>query len=110
MKSFQEGTRLTLTGLTSPPRMRRSDASPDADTMSYCEPPPWRIRVTISSQGPSNLLLTLQPVCVSNGFTRSGGVMPSQETRFSLPMHVPIFVGSLELLPAPFLPQKSGAA
>ena len=40
--------------------------------MSYWLPPPWRIRVTISSEEPAYLACTTQPVCASNGFTHSG--------------------------------------
>ena len=53
--------------------MSRSDASPDAETMSYW-PPPWRISVTISSEEPAYLLVTMHPVCFSKGFTHSGCV------------------------------------
>ena len=42
--------------------------------MSYCEPPPWRISVTISSDEPRVLALTLQPVSCSNGLTHCGCV------------------------------------
>ena len=41
--------------------------------MSYW-PPPWRMSVTISSDEPAYLRLTLQPVCCSNGLTHSGCV------------------------------------
>jgi hypothetical protein len=54
--------------------MRRTLASPDAETMSYWEPPPWRISVTISSDEPAYLALTLQPVRFSNGLTHCGCV------------------------------------
>ena len=42
--------------------------------MSYWPPPPCRISVTISSEEPPYLRVTLQPVCFSNGFTHSGWV------------------------------------
>ena len=54
--------------------------------MSYCEPPPWRISVTISSEEPAYLALTLQPVCCSNGLTHSGcGVaLPRDQVELTL--------------------------
>jgi len=60
-----------LIGATSPFAMSRFDASPDADTPSQTVPPPWRIRVTISSDELPSLVLTLHPVAASNGFTQS---------------------------------------
>ncbi len=54
--------------------MSRRLASPEAETMSYCEPPPWRIRVTISSDEPAYFACTRHPVCFSNGFTHCGCV------------------------------------
>ena len=65
-----------LTGATSPPAMRRSVASPDAETPSYW---PVRISVTISSEVLPILTLTWQPVFFSNGVTQStfGSVEPS---------------------------------
>ena len=73
MKFLKSGIKAGFTGSTLPPLIKRSDASPEADTMSYCEPP-WRMRVTISSDEPAYLAVTLQPVCFSNGFTQSGWV------------------------------------
>ena len=35
--------------------------------MSYCPPPPLAIRLTISSDEPAYLALTLQPVCAVKG-------------------------------------------
>ena len=65
-----------LTGATSPPAIRRSVASPDADTPSYW---PVRISVTISSEVLPTLTLTWQPVCFSKSDTQStfGSVEPS---------------------------------
>src|SRR3954452_14250316 len=96
MKFFQSGTRSTLTGLTLPPRINRRLASPDADTMSYCEPPPWRISVTISSDEPPYLVDTWQPVCCSKGLTHCGCVYPSQAIRVSLPSPLPIVCGRFD--------------
>ena len=65
-----------LTGATSPAAIRRSVASPDADTPSYW---PVRISVTISSDVLPILTLTWQPVCCSKSETQStfGSVEPS---------------------------------
>src|SRR3954454_13730566 len=101
MKFFQSGTRLTLTGLTSPPRMSRRLASPDADTMSDCVPPPWRMRVTISSDEPPYLAETWQPVCFSKGLTHCGWRYPAQVMSLSLPSRGPIFVGRFDAWPPP---------
>ena len=57
-----------LTGSTSPPAIRRSDASPDADTTSYS---PDFIKVTASSEVPKYFTLTSQPVSSSKGVTQS---------------------------------------
>src|SRR3954469_14905625 len=105
MKSFQAGMRLTLTGWTSPPRIRRSDASPDAETMSYWLPPPWRMSVTISFDEPPYLALTWQPLAFSNGLTHCGWVYPSHAMTFSLPSPGPIFCGKFDaaVLPPPLL-------
>ena len=56
-----------LTGSTSPEATSRSEASPDAETTSYC---PVFISVTASSEVPNGLALTLHPVCCSNGVTQ----------------------------------------
>ncbi len=56
------------TGATSPPAMRRSVASPDAETPSYW---PVFISWTISDELPPTLTVTLQPVACSNGVTQS---------------------------------------
>ena len=65
-----------LTGATSPPAIRRSVASPEADTPSYW---PERISVTISSEVLPILVLTWQPVSFSKSDTQStfGSVEPS---------------------------------
>src|SRR5436305_1002376 len=42
--------------------MSRRLASPEAETMSYCDPPPCRMSVTISSDEPAYFAFTLQPV------------------------------------------------
>jgi hypothetical protein len=52
--------------------MRRSDASPEAETMSYWPPPPERMSVTISSEEPAYFACTLQPLCCSKGLTHFG--------------------------------------
>jgi len=56
------------TAATSPPAMRRSVASPDADTPSYW---PVFISWTISDELAPTLTVVLQPVAVSNGVTQS---------------------------------------
>src|SRR3954471_13670942 len=73
--------------------MRRSEASPEADTASYC---PVFIRVTISSDVPAILVLTLQPVAFSNGWTQStvlsfepSSAYPAQATRLTWPSPAP---------------------
>ena len=57
-----------LTGTTSPPAIRRSVASPEADTTSYS---PDFISVTASSEVPKYFTLTSQPVSSSKGVTQS---------------------------------------
>ena len=52
MKFLKSGISAGLTGWTFLPSIRRRDASPEAETMSYCAPP-WRISVTISSDEPA---------------------------------------------------------
>ena len=51
---------------------RPASASPDADTMSYCEPPPDRMSVTISSDEPAYFGWIWQPLCFTNGLTHCG--------------------------------------
>src|SRR3954469_11398175 len=102
MKFAKSGISFGLTGWTFLPLIRRSEASPEAETMSYCEPP-WRISVTISSDEPAYLLVTLQPVCCSNGFTHCGCVSPSHATRLSLPAPVPIELGRFDAVVVPLL-------
>src|SRR6478609_351643 len=65
-----------LTGCTSWPAIRRSDASPEAEMTSYC---PVRMSVTASSEVPNGLKLTLHWVSCSNGCTQStaGSLLPS---------------------------------
>ena len=65
-----------LTGATSPAAIRRSVASPEAETPSYW---PVRISVTISSDVLPTLVLTWQPVSFSKSVTQStfGSVLPS---------------------------------
>src|SRR4051812_12015074 len=105
MKSFQLGTNLTFTGCTSPPLIRRSDASPDAETMSYWLPPPWRIRVTISFEEPAYLACTWQPVAFWNGSPQWGCVYPPHAPRWSAPSPAPIVCGGFDgvLLPPPLV-------
>ena len=42
--------------------------------MSYCEPPPLRMSVTISSDEPAYFAFTLHPVAFVNGLTHCGCV------------------------------------
>src|SRR3954471_513556 len=65
-----------LTGCTSWPAIRRSEASPEAEMTSYC---PVRMSVTASSEVPKGLKLTLHWVSCSNGCTQStaGSLLPS---------------------------------
>ena len=60
--------RSVFTGATSPPAISRRDASPEADTTSYC---PDFIRLTASSEVPKYFTSTWQPVSFSNGVTQS---------------------------------------
>ena len=80
-------------GCTSPPTIRRSAASPEADTMSYS---PVRIKVTISSLVPATRELTTQPVSAVNGSTHFGSTKPDQLTMFSSPSKAPssAFIGT----------------
>src|SRR5581483_7767964 len=74
--------------------MRRRSASPDAETMSHCPPPPFAIRLTISSDDCASCTLSLQPVCCSNdavdGCVHVLSTYPGQSIRFSAPSPVPI--------------------
>src|SRR5436190_8373226 len=81
--------------------MRRSVASPEAETMSYWPPPPpppVRIRETISFDEPASLSLILQPVCCSNGLRQLAWAYPGHSIRLSLPSPLPIEVGRFEAL------------
>src|SRR3954467_11389607 len=104
MKFFHSGTRSVFMAATSPPLISRSVASPEAETMSYWLPPPWRISVTISSEEPAYLAFTLQPVPWGNGFTQSGRVRPSHATRLSCPSPAPIDCGRFDAALLPVLP------
>src|SRR5947209_15155258 len=95
MKFIQSGTRLTLTARTSPPRISRRLASPEAETRSYWLSPPWRISVTISFEEPAYFELTWHPVCCSNGLTHCGWVYPSQAITLSTPSPLPMWVITL---------------
>src|SRR5512139_75136 len=73
--------------------MSRSEASPDAETASYW---PVFIRLPISSEVPATLVLTLHPVCFSNGCTQStflslepSSAYPAQATRLTCPSPAP---------------------
>ena len=44
------GNRVVSIAPTSPPAISRLDASPDAETPSYSDPPPSRMNWTISSE------------------------------------------------------------
>src|SRR6476661_9192432 len=63
-------------GSTSPAAMRRSVASPDAETVSYW---PVRISWTASSEVPNVLTVTWQPDSFSKSLTQStlGSLLPS---------------------------------
>src|SRR3954470_4307773 len=84
--------------------MRRSAASPDAETPSYCAPPPCRMSVTISSDEPANFECTWQPVAFTNGLTHCLYVYPSHWVRFGCPPPLPIDVGR----PFPWLMPAAG--
>src|SRR3954453_13801021 len=73
--------------------MSRSVASPEAEPASYW---PVFIRLTISSEVPAILELTLQPVAFSNGWTQStvlslepSSAYPAQLTRLTWPSPLP---------------------
>src|SRR2546423_14718478 len=70
--------------------MRRRSASPDADTMSHWPPPPFAIRLTISSEDPAGWRLSLQPVAAVNGSAHDLSAYPSHKTRLSWPSPAPI--------------------
>src|SRR3954452_2779686 len=85
--------RSRLTGATVLPAISRREASPDADTASYS---PVFIRLTISSEVPAVLVLTLQPEACSNGWTQStfgsfdpSSAYPAQATRLTWPSPAP---------------------
>ena len=86
MSSEKLGIRSRFSGATSPPTIRRSAASPDADTMSYS---PVRIKVTISSLVPATRGFTLQPVSAVNLSVQAGSTKPDQLTMFSSPSNSP---------------------
>src|SRR5918911_5091070 len=97
MNCFQLGMRLTFTGLTSPPTMRRRLASPEADTRSYWPPPPPPpvcMSATISFDEPASLRWILQPVVFSKRFAKLGSEYAGHSIRFSRPSPLPIFVWS----------------
>src|SRR5437879_18162 len=78
--------------------MSRREASPDAETASYS---PLFIRVTISSEVPATLVLTLQPVACSKGWTQStflsldpSSAYPAQATRLPWPAPAPSVCGA----------------
>src|SRR5689334_955808 len=73
--------------------MRRSEASPEAETTSYS---PDRINVTISSDVPAGLLFTLHPVACSKLCTQStvlslepSSTYPAQEMMLTAPSPAP---------------------
>src|SRR5438105_8538346 len=78
--------------------MRRSDASPDAETRSYWPPPPPDMSATIWSEDPAYLAFTWQPVCCSNGLTHCGCVYPSHAMTLSCPSPLPMCVSMFALL------------
>src|SRR6266496_104765 len=92
--------------------MSRRSASPEAETRSYCPPPPLAIKVTISSLDPAYLALTWQPVCCSNGFTQAGWAYPSHAMRLSCPSVFPVepagFIPAVGGCPAPPLDDEAG--
>src|SRR3954447_1875495 len=76
--------------------MRRSDASPEADTTSYS---PVLIRLTASSEVPKYFTVAWQPVAFSKGVTQSvfGSLVPSsaypgQARMLTAPSLVPSFL------------------
>src|SRR6476661_2614187 len=80
-------------GSTSPAAMRRSVASPDAETVSYW---PVRISWTASSEVPNVLTVTWQPDSFSKSLTQStlGSLLPSSTypghaSTLTLPSGVP---------------------
>jgi hypothetical protein len=60
--------RSKFTGETSPPAIRRSVASPDADTPSYS---PVFMSWTMLAESTPTFTLTLQPLACSKGVTQS---------------------------------------
>ena len=72
--------------------MRRKSASPDAETRSYCPPPPLAMSETMSLDVAAYFAFTWQPVAFSKGFTHCGWAYPSQAMRFSCPSPLPILV------------------
>src|SRR5207249_9288720 len=69
--------------------MRRRSASPEADTMSYCPPPPFFIRLAISSEEPAYLALMTQCVWSVKGLAHESSTYPSHAIRFSWPSPAP---------------------
>src|SRR5205814_7479602 len=93
IKSFQLGIRLMLTGLTSPPLIRRRLASPEAETRSHWPPPPpppVRISETIWFEEPASLRWILQPDRCSNFFANLGSEQYGHSIRLSAPSPLPI--------------------
>src|SRR3569833_2161476 len=90
--------------------MRRSEASPEAETPSYW---PVFISATIEAEVSATLAFTLQPVLRWNGVTQSTvlsvepfSAYPAQPTRFRLPSEAPTscciaIFGASACLPAP---------
>src|SRR5205085_8458208 len=103
MNCFQLGIRLTFTGFTSLPTIRRRLASPEAETRSYWPPPPPPpvcMSATISLDEPASLRWILQPDCCSNFFAKLGSEYAGHSIRFSRPSPLPIFVWSPLVAPA----------
>ena len=75
------------TAPTSPPAISRLDASPDADTPSYSDPPPERMSWTISSELSPYVTSTSHPVSSSNGVTQSYSSYPSVVPSSVYPCH-----------------------
>src|ERR1051326_7905845 len=72
--------------------MSLRSASPEAETMSHCPPPPSFMRLTISSDEPAGCWLILHLVAASNGFTQPEAAQPAHRTSVSWPSPSPIEV------------------
>ncbi len=92
------GISSVLIGATSPPAIKRKEASPEAETTSYSPP---RMSWTISSLVAPTLRLTLQLVSFSKAVTQSASGLvepsstnPAQATMLTWPSESPIEVAA----------------